>query len=96
MQAKAKISKATMTIAWVVVFGAMAPLLDSTMINIAINNLVTSFHSSVTTVQWAVTGYLLATGSRCHFPVGYSIVLMVKRSLWLVRFCLVLARYLQP
>lgn len=67
MQAKAKISKATMTIAWVVVFGAMAPLLDSTMINIAINNLVTSFHSSVTTVQWAVTGYLLATGVAVPF-----------------------------
>ena len=84
MQAKAKISKATMTIAWVVVFGAMAPLLDSTMINIAINN-----SGQLQVIYWQ-------RGSRCHFPVGYSIVLMVKRSLWLVRFCLVLARYLQP
>ncbi|WP_048000707.1 MDR family MFS transporter [Lactiplantibacillus herbarum] len=62
-----KISKSTMTIAWVVVFGAMAPLLDSTMINIAINNLVSSFHSSVTTVQWTVTCYLLATGVAVPF-----------------------------
>lgn len=54
MQTQTKISKSTMTIAWVVVFGAMAPLLDSTMINIAINDLVTSFHSNVTTVQWTL------------------------------------------
>lgn len=64
---KTKISKSTMTIAWVVVFGAMAPLLDSTMINIAINDLVNSFDTNVTTVQWAVTGYLLATGVAVPF-----------------------------
>lgn len=67
MQQTNKISKSTMTIAWVVVFGAMAPLLDSTMINIAINNLVSSFHSSVTTIQWTVTCYLLATGVAVPF-----------------------------
>ena len=67
MQNKTQISKATMTVAWVVVFGAMAPLLDSTMINIAINNLVNSFHSSVTTVQWTVTCYMLATGVAVPF-----------------------------
>ncbi len=64
---KTKISKSTMTIAWGVVFGAMAPLLDSTMINIAINDLVNSFDTNVTTVQWAVTGYLLATGVAVPF-----------------------------
>ncbi|KRM06383.1 membrane-bound transporter [Liquorilactobacillus ghanensis DSM 18630] len=67
MQTQTKISKSTMTIAWVVVFGAMAPLLDSTMINIAINDLVTSFHSNITTVQWTVTAYLLATGVAVPF-----------------------------
>ncbi|ANZ66211.1 MDR family MFS transporter [Secundilactobacillus paracollinoides] len=67
MQTKPQISKATMTVAWVVVFGAMAPLLDSTMMNIAINNLVSSFHSSVTTVQWTITCYMLATGVAVPF-----------------------------
>ncbi|MCP0887147.1 DHA2 family efflux MFS transporter permease subunit [Ligilactobacillus sp. WILCCON 0076] len=67
MEKQTKIPKSTMIIAWVVVFGAMAPLLDSTMINIAINNLADSFHSNVTTVQWAVTGYLLATGVAVPF-----------------------------
>lgn len=65
--AKNKISKETMLVAWVVVFGAMAPLLDSTMMNIAINSLVRDLNSTVTTVQWTITGYLLATGIAVPF-----------------------------
>lgn len=64
---KTRIEKSTIVIALVIVFGAMAPLLDSTMINIAINNLVTDLHSTVTTVQWTVTCYLLATGVAVPF-----------------------------
>ncbi|MCT3400597.1 MDR family MFS transporter [Lentilactobacillus hilgardii] len=62
-----RIPKSTIIIAWVVVFGAMAPLLDSTMINIAINKLVNNFNSSVTTVQWTITCYVLATGIAVPF-----------------------------
>ena len=62
-----KIPKSTLIIAWVIVFGAMAPLLDSTMMNIAINSLVQSLHSSVTTVQWTITSYMLATGAAVPF-----------------------------
>ena len=62
-----QIPKSTIIIAWVVVFGAMAPLLDSTMINIAINKLVNSFNSSVTTLQWTITCYVLATGIAVPF-----------------------------
>lgn len=68
MQKQTEIPKSVLTIAWVVVFGAMAPLLDSTMMNIAINNLVHSFNSTVTTVQWTITCYLLATGIAVPFP----------------------------
>ena len=67
MQTQNKIPNSVLVIAWVVVFGAMAPLLDSTMMNIAINNLVKSFNSSVTTVQWTITCYLLATGVAVPF-----------------------------
>lgn len=62
-----QIPRSVMTIAWILVFGAMAPLLDSTMINIAIHNLVHDLNSSVTTVQWTITGYLLATGIAVPF-----------------------------
>lgn len=35
-------------------------MLDSTMINIAINHLIKDFHSSLNIIQWAITGYMLA------------------------------------
>ncbi len=46
--------------AWIIVLGAIAPLLDSTMVNIAINHLSRDFSTGLSTVQWVVTGYLLA------------------------------------
>lgn len=35
-------------------------MLDSTMINIAVNHLIKDFHSSLNVIQWAITGYMLA------------------------------------
>lgn len=46
--------------AWIIVLGAIAPMLDSTMVNIAVNHLSKSFHAGLSTVQWVVTGYMLA------------------------------------
>ncbi|KRK39455.1 DHA2 family efflux MFS transporter permease subunit [Loigolactobacillus bifermentans] len=46
--------------AWLIVLGAIAPMLDSTMVNIAINHLAHDFNTGLNTVQWVVTGYLLA------------------------------------
>lgn len=46
--------------AWIIVLGAIAPMLDSTMVNIALNKLSSDFNESLSTVQWVVTGYLLA------------------------------------
>ncbi|GAA4237788.1 MDR family MFS transporter [Actinomadura meridiana] len=43
-----------------VVLGAVMMQLDATMTNIAYNTLLREFHSSLLTVQWVGTGYLLA------------------------------------
>ncbi|MDN6900594.1 MDR family MFS transporter [Oenococcus sicerae] len=61
------VSKDLMTVAWVLVLGAMAPLLDSTMVNIAIHSLVKDLNSNVAIVQWTITGYVLATGIAVPF-----------------------------
>lgn len=55
-----KLPKSIINQAWIIVLGAIAPLLDSTMVNIAINDLSRSFSSTLSTVQWVITGYLLA------------------------------------
>lgn len=55
-----QVSKETMTAAWAIALGAIAPMLDSTMINIAIKQLNQTFKTTLDTVQWGITGYTLA------------------------------------
>lgn len=46
--------------AWAIALGAIAPMLDSTMVNIAIDQLTKDFNTTLNTVQWSITGYVLA------------------------------------
>jgi len=47
-------------ISLVLVLGVITTILDTTIVNIALDNLHTVFHASVIDTQWVVTGYLLA------------------------------------
>ncbi|WP_207668556.1 MDR family MFS transporter [Periweissella cryptocerci] len=55
------IPKNIVNTAWLLVLGAIMPMLDSTMVNIAINHLGRDFHTGLDSIQWVVTGYVLAT-----------------------------------
>lgn len=57
---KEKLPKELTRNAWVLVVGAIAPMLDSTMVNIAIKDLQLDLHTSLNMIQWAITGYVLA------------------------------------
>ncbi len=46
--------------AWAIALGAIAPMLDSTMVNIAIDQLTRDFNTTLHIIQWAITGYVLA------------------------------------
>ena len=48
------------TIASVVVLGAIMSILDTTVVNVAINTLARDFDTDLPTIQWIVTGYTLA------------------------------------
>lgn len=54
------IPKRIMNIAWILVLGAIMPLLDSTMVNIAIKHLSNDFSIGLDLIQWTITGYVLA------------------------------------
>ena len=54
------IPKEVMNIAWILVLGAIMPLLDSTMVNIAIKHLSNDFSIGLDSIQWVITGYVLA------------------------------------
>jgi len=54
------LDRETMIVASVVLLGAIMSILDTTVINVAIDRLAIDFHASLTTIQWVVTGYTLA------------------------------------
>ena len=49
-----------MVVAGVVLLGAVMSILDTTVINVAIDHLAVAFNASLTTIQWVITGYTLA------------------------------------
>jgi EmrB/QacA subfamily drug resistance transporter len=57
---KEKVDPALLKIALILVFGSLAPLLDSTMVNVAIKTLAGDLKSTVSVIQWVITGYVLA------------------------------------
>jgi EmrB/QacA subfamily drug resistance transporter len=58
--AGAKLDREVMLVASVVVLGAIMSILDTTVVNVAINTLARDFHTSLSTIQWVATGYTLA------------------------------------
>ena len=54
------IDRALLVVAGVVVLGAMMSILDTTVVNVAINTLAGKFHTTLPTIQWVATGYTLA------------------------------------
>ena len=54
------LDRETMIVAGVVILGAVMSILDTTVVNVAIDQLAVAFHSSLTTIQWVITGYTLA------------------------------------
>jgi EmrB/QacA subfamily drug resistance transporter len=54
------LDRETLIVAGVVMLGAVMSILDTTVVNVAIDRLAVDFNSSLTTIQWVVTGYTLA------------------------------------
>ncbi len=54
--------KRLISVASVTVMGTIMSILDTTIVNVALNTLVRSFHSSLASIQWVSTGYLLSLG----------------------------------
>jgi EmrB/QacA subfamily drug resistance transporter len=70
-------------LAIVVVLGAIMTVLDSTIVNVAITALGRDFDTSLSTVQWVVTGYTLAL-SMAIPTTAWSVRRFGARTMWLV------------
>ncbi|HEX5620266.1 MAG TPA: DHA2 family efflux MFS transporter permease subunit [Solirubrobacteraceae bacterium] len=55
-----KLDRGLLLVAGVVVLGAVMSILDTTVVNVAINTLARDFDTSLSTIQWVATGYTLA------------------------------------
>jgi EmrB/QacA subfamily drug resistance transporter len=60
VNADGKLDRGVMAIATVVILGAAMTILDTTIVNVAIDRLAIDFHTSLSTIQWVATGYMLA------------------------------------
>lgn len=75
--------KEVLLIAFVMVFGAFAPLLDATMVNIALNPMMSDFKVTLSTIQWVTTGYTLMMGIAVPFA-GWATDRFEGRHVWIV------------
>jgi EmrB/QacA subfamily drug resistance transporter len=57
---ESRVDRALLAVASVVVLGTIMSILDTTVVNVAINTLSLDFHTALTTIQWVATGYTLA------------------------------------
>jgi EmrB/QacA subfamily drug resistance transporter len=55
-----RIDRRTLLISLVVLIGSLMSILDTTIVNVALATLARDLHSTISQIQWVVTGYLLA------------------------------------
>ena len=78
-----KLPRDLVKLALAVMLGASMVALDMTAVNVALNTLVRDFHTTVATIQWVSTGYLLALAM--VIPVaGWATERYGARPVWLV------------
>ncbi|MEU8396212.1 DHA2 family efflux MFS transporter permease subunit [Nonomuraea sp. NPDC048892] len=74
----------------VVLLGVVMTMLDTTIVNVALSTLAREFGTTFATMQWAVTGYLLALSMTV--PVtGWAMGRFGTRRVWLVSLVLFVA-----
>jgi EmrB/QacA subfamily drug resistance transporter len=69
-------------LAAVVLSGAIMTILDTTIVNVAINTLGREFDTSLATVQWVITGYLLALSMAIPLT-GWSVRRFGAKRMWI-------------
>jgi EmrB/QacA subfamily drug resistance transporter len=79
----AKIDPAVWRTVWAVLVGGLAVIFDTTIVAVALHTLATQLHTSVATIQWVSTGYLLALAVTIPITGWLQRMLGAKR-LWIV------------
>ncbi|WP_223692910.1 MDR family MFS transporter [Leifsonia poae] len=83
MTEKQKLDPAVVRISFAVITGALAVVFDTTIVSVALHTLATELHTSVDTIQWVSTGYLLALGVTIPL-VGWAQQRFGGKRLWML------------
>lgn len=59
---KDKLDPKVLRTAMILIVGGLAVVFDTTIVSVALHQLATDLHVSVSTIQWVTTGYMLALG----------------------------------
>jgi len=65
----------------VLLLGAIPSLLDTSIVNVAINTIGRDLHTSVSTIQWVITGYLLSFAMVIPLS-GWALARFGGRAVW--------------
>ncbi|GAA4248392.1 DHA2 family efflux MFS transporter permease subunit [Dactylosporangium darangshiense] len=76
-------------LAAILIAGVIAPILDTTIVNVALGTLGRELRAPVADVQWVVTAYLLALAAAIPLT-GWSVARFGGRRMWLVSLALFL------
>jgi EmrB/QacA subfamily drug resistance transporter len=74
----------------ILLLGAIPSLLDTTIVNVAIDTVGRDLHTSVATIQWVITGYLLSFGMVIPL-IGWALARYGGRATWLASLAVFLA-----
>lgn len=84
-----KIDPAVLKIVWILLIGMLAPLFDTTIMNVAIDTLGNALDAPVSMVQWVMTSYLIALGA--IIPVsGWLLERFGDKNIWIFALSLFL------
>jgi EmrB/QacA subfamily drug resistance transporter len=81
------LSRELLVLGAVVVIGTIMTILDVTIVNVAIPTLGRDFHASISTIQWVLTGYMLAFASVIPLT-GWATERFGAKRVWLVSLLL--------
>jgi EmrB/QacA subfamily drug resistance transporter len=85
-----RLDREILVLGGVFVLGAIMTVLDLTIVNVAIPTLGRAFHASIASIQWVVTGYMLAFASVIPLT-GWASERFGAKRVWLASLLLFLA-----
>ncbi len=87
--AREKMDPALVRLIVILLGGAIPALLDTSIVNVAINTIGVDLHTSVASIQWVITGYLLSFGMVIPLS-GWGLARFGGRASWMFSLTLFL------